>query len=95
MVGAETMETFERAKVLLEKMGKSVNHCGGVGTGQAVKICNNMLLAVSMIGVAETMNLGQKYGRLSMTNGRTIKKKFLIPSSLKASASIPSCWLTS
>ena len=42
-------------------MGKNITHCGDVGTGQAVKICNNMLLAVSMIGVSETMNLGIKY----------------------------------
>jgi hypothetical protein len=35
-----------------------VTHCGGVGTGGAVKICNNMLLAISMIGTSETMNLG-------------------------------------
>ena len=51
---------FERAKTILEAMGKNITHCGEVGTGQAVKICNNMLLAISMIGVSETMNLGQK-----------------------------------
>ena len=60
MVGAETAADFERAKTILEAMGKNITHCGEVGTGQAVKICNNMLLAISMIGVSETMNLGQK-----------------------------------
>ena len=60
MVGAETSAEFDRAKALLEAMGKNITHCGAVGTGQAVKICNNMLLAISMIGVSETMNLGQR-----------------------------------
>ncbi len=60
MVGADADADFVRAKELLSDMGKNIAHCGAVGTGQAVKICNNMLLAVSMIGVSETMNLGQK-----------------------------------
>ena len=60
MVGAASDAEFKRAEELLGAMGKSITHCGDVGTGQAVKICNNMLLAVSMIGVSETMNLGQK-----------------------------------
>lgn len=60
MVGAETEDSFQKAEALLKDMGKNIAHCGGVGTGQAVKICNNMLLAISMIGVSETMNLGQK-----------------------------------
>ena len=58
MVGAEKEEHFAAAQKVLEFMGKSITHCGQVGTGQAVKICNNMLLAISMIGVSETMNLG-------------------------------------
>ena len=58
MVGAEEWETFLKAKEVLTDMGKIVYHCGAVGTGQSVKICNNMLLAISMIGVSETMNLG-------------------------------------
>ena len=37
-----------------------ITHCGGVGTGGAVKICNNLLLAISMIGTSEAMNLGIK-----------------------------------
>ena len=60
MVGAPSARDFEQAKKTLENMGKAIIHCGDVGTGQAVKIYNNMLLAVSMIGVSETMNLGIK-----------------------------------
>lgn len=57
MVGGPHQE-FVAATPLLECMGKNVVHCGPVGTGQAAKICNNMLLAIEMIGTAETMNLG-------------------------------------
>ena len=46
MVGAETGETFTRAEAVLGNMGAKIVHCGAVGTGGAVKICNNMLLAV-------------------------------------------------
>ncbi|XP_046549667.1 3-hydroxyisobutyrate dehydrogenase, mitochondrial-like [Haliotis rubra] len=52
---------FSAAKAYLELMGKNVVHCGPVGTGQAAKICNNMLLGISMIGTSETMNLGMKF----------------------------------
>lgn len=61
MVGG-TQEGFARAKPLLEIMGKSVIHAGGHGAGQAAKICNNMLLGVSMIGVCEAFLLAQKLG---------------------------------
>jgi len=61
MVGAESEETFAAAEVLLKNMGAKITHCGGVGTGGAVKICNNLLLAISMIGTSEAMNLGIKY----------------------------------
>ena len=60
MVGAPSKPIFEEAKTVLQHMGKNIIHCGDVGTGGAVKICNNMLLAISMIGVSETMNLGVK-----------------------------------
>lgn len=60
MVGAGDPEVFERACDVLELMGSSINHCGAIGMGNTIKICNNMLLAISMIGVAETMNLGMK-----------------------------------
>jgi len=43
-------------------MGKSIVHCGPVGSGQAAKLCNNLVLAVSMAGVAEGMLLGQRLG---------------------------------
>jgi 3-hydroxyisobutyrate dehydrogenase len=43
-------------------MGKNIVHCGDSGTGQVAKICNNMLLAISMIGTAEAMNLGASLG---------------------------------
>ena len=59
MVGGED-SNFPKAKSILDMMGKNVVHCGDIGTGQAAKICNNMLLAISMIGTAEAMNLGMR-----------------------------------
>jgi 3-hydroxyisobutyrate dehydrogenase len=53
---------FARAKPILEKMGKRIVHAGGPGAGQAAKICNNMLLAISMIGTCEAFVLGEKLG---------------------------------
>ena len=61
MVGADR-PLFERIQPVLADMGKIFVHCGGSGTGQAAKICNNMLLGISMIGVAEAMNLGAVLG---------------------------------
>ncbi|MBU6156735.1 MAG: 3-hydroxyisobutyrate dehydrogenase [Alphaproteobacteria bacterium] len=61
MVGGEEA-AFERARPLLEKMGKNIFHAGGAGTGQAAKICNNMLLAISMIGTCEAFVLAEKLG---------------------------------
>ena len=61
MVGGPA-EHFPAAQSLLQAMGKNIVHCGDVGTGQSVKICNNMMLAISMIGAAETMNLGTRWG---------------------------------
>lgn len=55
-------KAFERAKPLLEKMGRRVVLAGGPGAGQAAKICNNMLLAVSMIGTCEAFVLAEKLG---------------------------------
>ncbi|WP_372425019.1 3-hydroxyisobutyrate dehydrogenase [Salinarimonas chemoclinalis] len=55
-------EAFARAKPVLDAMGKKVVHCGGPGAGQAAKICNNMILGISMIGVAEAFALGEKLG---------------------------------
>jgi 3-hydroxyisobutyrate dehydrogenase len=53
---------FARAQPVLEKMGKKVVLAGGAGAGQAAKICNNMLLAISMIGTCEAFVLGEKLG---------------------------------
>jgi len=58
--GAE--KAFATAKPVLEKMGKKIVHCGGAGAGQGVKICNNMVLAVSMIAVSEAFALAEKLG---------------------------------
>lgn len=61
MVGAAP-ELFELLKPVLTQMGRNVVHCGEVGTGQIAKICNNMLLAISMIGISEAMALGNALG---------------------------------
>jgi 3-hydroxyisobutyrate dehydrogenase len=61
MVGG-TGAGFERARPILEKMGKTIVHAGPAGNGQAAKICNNMMLAVSMIGVCEGFQLAEKLG---------------------------------
>jgi 3-hydroxyisobutyrate dehydrogenase len=61
MVGGEET-AFGRAKPILEKMGKNIFHAGGAGNGQAAKICNNMLLAISMIGTCEAFVLAEKLG---------------------------------
>lgn len=61
MVGASA-EHFEVLKPVLAQMGKNIVHCGDIGTGQIAKICNNMLLGISMIGVAEAMALGNSLG---------------------------------
>ena len=53
---------FERAKPILEAMGRKIVHCGADGAGQAAKICNNMILGISMIGVCEAFALGEKLG---------------------------------
>jgi 3-hydroxyisobutyrate dehydrogenase len=61
MVGGPD-EGFERAKPILENMGKNIFHAGGPGNGQAAKVCNNMLLAISMIGTCEAFVLAEKLG---------------------------------
>jgi len=53
---------FEAAKPILDAMGKNIVHTGGAGTGQAAKICNNMILGISMIGVCEAFVLAEKLG---------------------------------
>ncbi|MHB2253284.1 3-hydroxyisobutyrate dehydrogenase [Corynebacterium aurimucosum] len=61
MVGG-TAEDFGKVKSLLDIMGKSVTHCGDIGNGQAVKACNNMILAVQQIVLAEALVLGERLG---------------------------------
>jgi 3-hydroxyisobutyrate dehydrogenase len=53
---------FERARPVLEQMGKTIVHAGGAGNGQAAKICNNMILGASMIVVSEAFLLADKLG---------------------------------
>jgi 3-hydroxyisobutyrate dehydrogenase len=71
---------FQRAEPLLAAMGKRIVHCGEGGAGQAAKICNNMILGISMIGVSEAFVLAEKLG--------------LSPQALfnVASASSGQCW---
>jgi 3-hydroxyisobutyrate dehydrogenase len=61
MVGGDD-DAFARAKPVLETMGKTIVHTGGAGNGQAAKICNNMILGVSMIAVSEAFVLAEKLG---------------------------------
>ncbi len=61
MVGGED-DAFERARPILDAMGKNVFHAGASGNGQAAKIANNMLLGVSMIATSEAFNLARKLG---------------------------------
>ena len=57
-----SQSNLERAKPFLTAMGKNIFHAGDSGSGQIVKICNNMLLAIHMIGTCEALNLGKDLG---------------------------------
>ncbi len=61
MVGG-AQENFFKAKDVLNLVGKNVIYAGSAGNGQVAKICNNMLLGISMIGVSEAFNLAEKLG---------------------------------
>ena len=61
MVGGAD-EDFEAALPLLEAMGRRIVHCGGPGLGQAAKVCNNMILGISQIAVAEAFVLAERLG---------------------------------
>jgi 3-hydroxyisobutyrate dehydrogenase len=61
MVGG-SKDAFAKAEPFLSHMGKAVIHAGDAGTGQAAKICNNMLLAITMIGTCEAFALADKLG---------------------------------
>ena len=66
MVGADTKAVFDDAAAVLRLMGKNIVHCGSVGNGQVAKLCNNMMLGISMVGVSEAMNLGVKCVRCTL-----------------------------
>jgi 3-hydroxyisobutyrate dehydrogenase len=61
MVGGSE-KAFVRAESILQKMGKTIVHAGGPGNGQAAKICNNMILGISMIAVSEAFVLAEGLG---------------------------------
>ena len=61
MVGGEA-SAFERARPVLDIMGRNIFHAGAAGNGQVAKICNNMLLGISMIGTCEAFHLAKKLG---------------------------------
>ncbi len=55
-------DAFSKGKALFDTMGQKAVHCGAAGAGQAAKICNNMILGISMIGVCEAFHLADKLG---------------------------------
>src|SRR5690606_35037205 len=61
MVGASD-DDFATLQPLLAAMGRRIVHCGGSGLGQAAKVCNNMILGISQIAVAEAFVLGERLG---------------------------------
>lgn len=61
MVGGAATD-YDAALPVLQAMGKNIVHCGPAGNGQVAKVANNMLLAISMVGVAEAMSLGVSLG---------------------------------
>ncbi|MCL4766590.1 MAG: 3-hydroxyisobutyrate dehydrogenase [Hyphomicrobiaceae bacterium] len=62
LMAGGSAEAFEKARPVLEKMSRKLVHCGEPGAGQAAKICNNMILGISMLGVCEGFNLADKLG---------------------------------
>lgn len=61
IVGGKTKD-YEKARPILKCMGQNIFHAGDSGAGQVAKICNNMLLAIHMIGTSEAINLGVRHG---------------------------------
>lgn len=61
MVGGSAA-AFEQVRGVLSAMGKNLVHCGDTGAGQGAKICNNLVLGITMAGVAEAMSLGEALG---------------------------------
>jgi 3-hydroxyisobutyrate dehydrogenase len=62
MMAGGSPEAFARAEPLLKAMGERIVHCGPQGTGQAAKICNNLMLGISMLGVSEAFLLAERLG---------------------------------
>jgi 3-hydroxyisobutyrate dehydrogenase len=79
MVGG-TDEAFGRGRFLFEIVGRNIVHAGGAGNGQVAKVCNNMILGITMLGISEAFTLGQALG--------------LAPEKLQeiSSTSSGSCW---
>jgi 3-hydroxyisobutyrate dehydrogenase len=73
IVGGDAPD-LDAIRPVLEKMGKNIFHAGGHGAGQIVKICNNMLLAIHMIGTAEALNMAQAFGLDVRTVSEIISK---------------------
>ncbi len=71
---------FNRVKPYLTHMGKNIFHCGDVGAGEVAKICNNMVLGISMAAVSEAMTLGVKMGidpkKLAQVMNRYVQDTF-------------------
>jgi 3-hydroxyisobutyrate dehydrogenase len=61
MCGGDAV-TFEKARLILKDMGKNIFHAGPAGAGQVAKGCNNMLLAIHMIGTCEALEMGSRNG---------------------------------
>lgn len=61
MVGGE-LEAYQKAEPILSLMGKKIIHTGAAGSGQAAKICNNMILGISMIAISEAFTLAEQLG---------------------------------
>jgi len=79
MVGGSDT-AFTRGKPVFEVMGRTIVHAGGPGNGQAAKVCNNMILGITMIGISEAFVLAEKLG---------LEQQKLFDISSKASGS---CW---
>ena len=86
MCGGED-KAFAAAKPVLENMGKKIVHCGGAGAGQAAKICNNMILGISMIAVGEAFALAEKLGPVA--SGAVRRRLDLVGAMLGADDLLP------
>jgi hypothetical protein len=74
-VRRQRQRRFASALPVLEKMGKRVVLAGGAGAGQAAKICNNMLLAISMIGTCEAFVLGENSVSIRRSYSRSLRPR--------------------